>query len=278
MDELVSIEWLKENLHKKNLIILDSSLISTIDGKKSEFEDLTIPTARYFDIKANFSDRNSPLTNTIPTKKQFELECQKLGINNSSEIVIYDNLGIYSSPRAWWLFKVMGHDKVSVLNGGLNEWIKRKLPIEKRICKTYEHGNFEACLRDNYIVKYADIKRNIEEQCFIIIDARSEGRYNGSEEEPRKELKSGHIKGSINIPFYNVLSEGKFKSKRELKNLFDNKCDINDKLVFSCGSGLTACIVLLASEVAFKKSKFVYDGSWTEWAEKNNLKTLNNTM
>ena len=92
MKELVSIAWLKENLHKKNLIILDSSLISTIDGKKSEFEDLTIPTARYFDIKANFSDRNSPLTNTIPTKKQFELECQKLGINNSSEIVIYDNL------------------------------------------------------------------------------------------------------------------------------------------------------------------------------------------
>ena len=103
-------------------------LTSTMEGKmkKSEFKDLTIPSARYFDLKANFSDRNSHFPNTIPTKEQFELECRKLGINTSSEIVIFDNLGIYSSPRVWWMFKVMGHDKVSVLNGGLNEWIKKK--------------------------------------------------------------------------------------------------------------------------------------------------------
>ena len=278
MNELVSIDWLKENLHKKDLILLDSSLSNTVDGKNSEFKDLTIPTARYFDLKANFSDRNSPLPNTMPSKGQFELECRKLGISQSSVIVIFDNLGMYSSPRVWWMFKTMGHDKVSVLDGGLKEWIKKGLPTEIRTHKTYENGDFEAYLRDNYIVKYADIKRNIQEQCFTIIDARSEGRYNGTEQEPRKELKSGHIKGSINIPFYDVLSDGRFKSKQELKNIFDNKCDINDKQVFSCGSGLTACIVLLASELAFKKSEFVYDGSWTEWAEKNNLKTLYNTV
>jgi thiosulfate/3-mercaptopyruvate sulfurtransferase len=278
MKELVSIEWLKKNLNKKDLILLDSSLAKTVDGKNSEFEDLTIPSAKYFDLKANFSDRNSPLPNTMPSKEQFERECRKLGISQSSEIVIFDNLGIYSSPRVWWMFKTMGHDKVSVLDGGLKEWIKKGQPTEIRTHKTYEEGNFKACLRGNYIVKYADIKRNIEEQCFIIIDARSEGRYNGTEQEPRKELKSGHIKGSINIPFNDVLIDGKFKSKQELKNIFDNKCDINDKLVFSCGSGLTACIVLLACELAFKKSEFVYDGSWTEWAEENNLKTLYNTV
>ena len=102
----------------------------------------------------------------------------------------------------------------------LKEWIKKGLPTEIRTHKTYENGDFEAYLRDNYIVKYADIKRNIQEQCFTIIDARSEGRYNGTEQEPRKELKSGHIKGSINIPFYDVLSDGRFKSKQELKNIF----------------------------------------------------------
>jgi len=274
MRELVSIEWLKENLLKKDLILLDSSLTKTVDGKKTEFKDLTIPTARYFDLKANFSDRNSPFPNTIPAKEQFELECRKLGINNSSEIVIFDNLGIYSSPRVWWMFKVMGHDKVSVLDGGLNEWIKRKLPTAKRTHKTYEDGDLKASPNEDYIVNYSTIKQNTDQQIFTLIDARSKARFNGTENEPRKELKSGNIKNSINIPFKDVLSDGKFKSKEELKKLFKNKCNYDDKLVFSCGSGLTACIVLLACEIAFKKSKFVYDGSWTEWAEKNNLKNV----
>ena len=274
MRELVSIEWLKENLYKKDLILLDSSLTKTIDGKKTEFKNLTIPTARYFDLKANFSDRNSPFPNTIPAKEQFELECRKLGINNSSEIVIFDNLGIYSSPRVWWMFKVMGHDKVSVLNGGLNEWIKRKLPTVIRTHEAYEDGDFKAYPNEEYIVNYSTIKKNTDQQIFTLIDARSKARFNGTENEPRKELKSGNIKNSINIPFKDVLSDGKFKSKEELKKLFKNMCNYDDKLVFSCGSGLTACIVLLACEIAFKKSKFVYDGSWTEWAEKNNLKNV----
>ena len=236
MRELVSIEWLKENLHKKDLILLDSSLTKTVDGKKTEFKDLTIPTARYFDLKANFSDRNSSFPNTIPAKEQFELECRKLGINNSSEIVIFDNLGIYSSPRVWWMFKVMGHDKVSVLDGGLNEWIKRKLPTAKRTHKTYEDGDLKASPNEDYIVNYSTIKQNTDQQIFTLIDARSKARFNGTENEPRKELKSGNIKNSINIPFKDVLSDGKFKSKEELKKLFKNKCNYDDKLVFSCGS------------------------------------------
>lgn len=277
MNELVSTEWLKNNLYKEDLIMLDSSLTKTINGEYSEFKDLTIPTARYFDLKANFSDRNSPYPNTIPSKEQFELECQKLGINKTSEIVIFDNLGIYSSPRVWWMFKAMGHEKVSVLNGGLKDWMKQNLPTEKRTYKTYELGNFEASLNEDYVVNYSTIKRNIEQQTFTLIDARSKGRFNGTDNEPRKELRSGNIKNSINIPYKDVISDGKYKSKVELKKLFEDKCNYNDKLVFSCGSGLTACIVLLACEIAFKKSKFVYDGSWTEWADKNNLNTLCNT-
>lgn len=225
MKELVSIEWLKENLHKKDLILLDSSLSKTVNEKNSEFKDLTILTARYFDLKANFSDRNSPFPNTIPAKEQFELECRKLGINNSSEIVIFDNLGIYSSPRAWWMFKVMGHDKVSVLDSGLNEWIKRKLPTEKRTKKTFEDGDFEASPNEDYVVNYSTIKLNTDQQTFTLIDARSKGRFDGTENEPRKELKSGNIKGSINIPFKDVLSNEKYNSKEELKKLFENKCN-----------------------------------------------------
>ncbi|WP_299224418.1 sulfurtransferase [uncultured Psychroserpens sp.] len=272
MKELVSIEWLKKNLNKKDLILLDSSLTKTADGKNSEFKDITIPSARYFDLTANFSDKNSHLPNTIPSKEQFELECRKLGISQSSEIVIFDNLGIYSSPRAWWMFKAMGHDKVSVLDGGLKTWIKRGLPTEKRTKSSYEFGTFEASLNEDYIVNYSTIRKNIEKRTFTLIDARSEDRFNGIIEEPRKELKSGHIKESINIPYKEVLTDGKYKSKEELKKLFSDKCNIEDDFVFSCGSGLTACIVLLACEIAIKKSRYVYDGSWTEWAEKNNLK------
>ena len=271
MKELVSTSWLKQNLNNPDLILLDTSLAKTADGENSKHKDLTIPSARIFNLKDTFSDKHSALPNTMPSKKQFELESQKLGISKTSEVIVFDNLGIYSSPRVWWMFKTMGHDKVSVLDGGLKEWAKKGLRTENRTHKTYETGDFEACLNEDYIINYNSIKLNSEKQTFTLIDARSEGRFNGTEQEPRKYLRSGHIKGSINIPFNNVLFDGKYKSKEELYNLFYSKCNTNKKLVFSCGSGLTACIVLLACELAFTKSKFIYDGSWTEWAEKNNL-------
>ena len=272
MKDIVSVKWLKRNLNNENLILLDSSLNKTADGTASTFKDLTIPTARYFDLKANFSNKKSPYPNTIPSQKQFEVECRKLGINRSSVIIVFDNLGIYSSPRVWWMFKIMGHDNVAVLNGGLKEWIKNKLPTKKQTIETYTYGDFKAFLQKDFIVDYASVKRNIKQASFTIIDARSKGRFQGTENEPRKELKSGHIKGSINIPYNEVLFDSKYKSKKELNTLFEDKCNKADMLVFSCGSGLTACIVLLASTIAFKKSNYLYDGSWTEWAEKNNLK------
>ena len=274
MKELVSIKWLEQNINKTDLILLDASLAKTANGKKSKYKDLTIPSARIFNLKDNFSDRNSAFPNTMPSKEKFELECQKLGISKTSGVIVFDNHGIYSSPRVWWMFKTMGHDKVSVLDGGLKEWVKKGLRTENRTHKTYETGDFEACLNEDYIINYNSIKLNTEKQTFTLIDARSEGRFNGAEQDPRTELKSGHIKGSINIPYNNVLSNGKYKSKEVLKKLFGTKCDTNEKLVFSCGSGLTACIVFLACEFAFTKSKFVYDGSWTEWAENNNLKNV----
>ena len=271
MKELVSVEWLKEYINNKDLILLDTSLAKTVDENNLADKNLTIPLARFFNLKADFSDSNSPLPNTFPSKEKFEQSCQKLGISQSSKIVVFDNHGIYSSPRVWWMFKVMGHHNVAVLEGGLPAWIKKGFPIEKRIERVYKLGDFKALFNENYIINYKQVKRNIENQTFTIIDARSTGRFNGTEEEPRKELKSGHIKDSINIPYKDVLIDGKYKSKEELKRLFESVCNIEEKLVFSCGSGLTACIVLLACEIAFKKSKYVYDGSWTEWAKINNL-------
>jgi thiosulfate/3-mercaptopyruvate sulfurtransferase len=270
--QIVSIEWLTEHLTDEDLILLDASLPSTAEGKYSEHDLKTIPGARFFDLKESFSDKRSPFPNTLPSEEQFEIESRKLGINTTSKIVVFDNLGIYSSPRVWWMFKVMGHDNVFVLNSGLPEWIKKGLPTASREAKRFEPGDFKASFQKPFLISYQEVLDNINIQSFTIIDARSEGRFNGTEKEPRKNLKSGHISDSINIPYTDVLDNGKFKNEQELREIFEKKCTDEKELVFSCGSGLTACIVMLASDLAFKKSLKIYDGSWTEWAEIQNLK------
>lgn len=265
MNELVSVEWLHQNLNHPGLIVLDANLAT-------ESTSQTLPNARYFDLKGKFSDKKSPLPNTLPSEEQFEWEAQKLGINQSSEIVVFDNRGIYSSTRVWWLFKTMGHEKVSVLNGGFPEWLNKGFPTENREIKTYESGNFKANFQKELIKSYEEVVENIQQETFTIIDARSEGRFQGTEPEPRKHLKSGHIPNSVNIPFASVLEDGKFKSEVELQELFESKEIDNKELVFSCGSGLTACIVMFASELVKPKGKFLFDGSWTEWAERQGLR------
>ncbi len=273
-NELVSTEWLAAHLTDKNIVILDSSPNTNVTGILSPFDELCIPDSRFFNIKANFTNGKSPFPNTIPNPQQFERECRILGINNSSKIVVYDNLGIYTSPRVWWLFKVMGHECVSVLDGGLTDWIKKRYKTIKKtdIPKSYELGNFKSQFRKECVISYKDIIENIRTKSFLLVDARSEGRFKGVDNEPRKHLKSGNIPNSINIPFKELLEDGRFKSRDELKEIFNGKVNNSKKLVFSCGSGLTACIAMLASEVAFKESTYLYDGSWTEYAELQNLK------
>jgi thiosulfate/3-mercaptopyruvate sulfurtransferase len=272
MNLIVSIEWLHQNLNDKDLIVLDASLQSTAEGKRSEHHLKTIPGARYFDLEGAFSDKNSPFSNTLPTEEQFETESRKLGINKTSKIIVFDNIGIYSSPRVWWMFKIMGHYNISVLNGGLPEWINKGFPTDNRKTENYKLGNIKATIQKQFVKSYKDVLDNLRTKSFNIIDARSEGRFKGVDKEPRKHLKSGHIPDSINIPYGKVLDNGKFKTELELKKIFDKKCTGEKDLVFSCGSGLTACIVMMASEIIHKKSKNIYDGSWSEWAELQNLK------
>lgn len=276
MEDLVSVDWLKTHLNDEDLVILDTSPKSTVSGASSSFQDSSIPRSRYFDIKGNFTNKESSFPNTVPSSQQFEQEAQKLGITKTSKIVVYDNLGIYTSPRAWWLFKIMGHDKVAVLDGGLPEWIEKgydTIPKTEVNKLKGNIGNFETQFESKWVKTYQEVLDNTHSNSFLLIDARSQGRFNGTKPEPRKHLKSGKIPNSLNIPYQEVLENGKFKSIEELKTIFAAKCSPSQDLVFSCGSGLTACIVMLASEIAFKKSKYIYDGSWTEWAELQNLKT-----
>tara|TARA_B100000401_G_C52716722_1_gene676578 strand:+ start:201 stop:1025 length:825 start_codon:yes stop_codon:yes gene_type:complete len=272
MNEVVSVDWLNKHIKDEKLILLDASFPKIGGNESSELDNITIPGARFFDLKGNFSDTSSPFPNTMPSEEQFERECKKLGINQDSTLIVFDNKGIYSSPRIWWMFKIMGHDKVSVLNGGLPEWVNKGFSTCRREIKIYELGNFKAHFHTRFVKRYEDILNTILSNTYTIVDARSEGRFNGTEKEPRASLKSGNIPNSVNIPFKTVLENGKFKSAAQLKKIFNAKCLGSKDLIFTCGSGLTACIILLASELAYKKSQFVYDGSWTEWAEKQNLK------
>lgn len=265
-EPLVSPQWLNVNLKSSDLIILDASDPNNKAGLTNEFQNQKIKGARYYNLKGVFSDPKGLFPNTFPSKEQFENGCRSLGISNSSRIVVYDNTGTYTSPRVWWMFKAMGHERVYVLNGGLLDWIRNGFETEKQFDSNYKSGNFKANIKSAVIKNIDFIKSNISQQKHLLIDARSEDRFNGTAKEPREGLRSGHIPNSINIPFSRLLEDGKYKSTVELKEVFES-CGVDDRpLVFSCGSGVTACIVLLASEMVLNNSTSVYDGSWTEWA------------
>lgn len=271
MRTIVSSEWLHQNLANPNLIILDASLKSSATGQEFEKFENTIPKSRQFDLKNVFLDKGSLYPNTIAKPEIFELECRKLGICNDSEIVVFDHNGIYSSPRVWWLFKVMGHHKVSVLDGGLPSWITNGFQTEKEHLKSFDIGDFTVQFDQTLVVDFEQVYENTVKKKFTIVDARSKSRFNGTGKEPRQHLKSGRIENSVNIPYQEVLRKGKFKSQSQLRNVFKEKCHNEKELVFSCGSGMTACIVMLAFQIGYGDSLKLYDGSWTEWAEINKL-------
>lgn len=270
LENIVSVDWLKDNLNTKNIIVLDTSFVATANRVSAAHKDKVIPGAKFFDLKLKFSNQESKLPNTFPSITQFQKESRELGINNSSHIIVYDNLGVYTSPRVWWMFKTLGHQNVSVLNGGLPEWINNGYPTERFHNKEYDLGNFSALKKKDNIKTYDNILKNISDEKALLVDARSNGRFMGTEDDPRRNLKSGHIPNAINIPYKDVLQEnGTYKNEEDLIKIFE---DFDDQdIIFSCGSGITACIVLLASEQVLKNNKYVYDGSWTEWAERQGL-------
>ena len=267
MYPLISAQQLSKIQNDPNLVVLDASMANNKSGVAVDNENQQIKGARFFDIKNKFSDTKSKFPNTIPIAEQFQEEAQILGINHNSKIVVYDILGIYTSPRVWWLFRTFGHLDVSVLDGGLPEWIAQGYSTEEKATSIYKKGNFTADFNPKNVRYFTDIKSNLNVQKELVVDARSSGRFNGTSPEPRKDLRGGCIPGSVNIPYTEVLENGKYKSLNELKAIFESQITNEQPLVFSCGSGITACIILLASEIIGKKETAVYDGSWTEWAQ-----------
>lgn len=275
MKSIVSVSWLSENFNNPNLIILDASPESNVSNLEVQFPGIQIKGARHFDFKNVIVDKKSKLPNMLPSPKIFEDEVRKIGINSNSQIVVYDNLGVYASPRVWWMFKIMGHQNIAVLDGGLTEWKNNKLDSEPKEQFKVKFGNFKANFRSELIRNAQQVLENISSNNEIVIDARSEERFFGTIPETRENLKSGHIPNSFNLPFKEVLEEGKFLSKEKLFQKFNKINPKKKAMAFTCGSGITACILQLASEISGYPKTSIYDGSWTEWGQMEGAPTEN---
>jgi len=266
---VVTAKWLSENLDLYNLIVLDASSKSNKSNLVAEFPDIQIKGARHFDMETVFYDKESTIPNMIPTPEIFEVECKKLGINKNSIIVVYDNLGIYTSPRAWYMFKAMGHENIAVLDGGLPAWKREGFPCEQKKSYSNDKGDFVVNYQAELVRDSIYILDKLDQDDVLIVDARSEARFSGKLPEPRENMASGHIPSSVNLPYNKVLENGKMKTKQELMNIFDSLKPDKKQLIFTCGSGITACIILLASELVLPNEKSMFDGSWSEWGQLN---------
>jgi len=262
---LVLVDWLYENLDAEYLIVLDASIPKVASDTSPKVEE-SIPNSLFFDIKKKFSDTTAAFPNTLPSTEQFQIEAQKLGINKDSVIVVYDNLGMYSSARAWWLFKAFGFNNVGVLNGGLPEWKAKGYPISESYVEPTSKGNFKAQLNTSFFTDFEGITEHTKDTSTTILDARSAVRFKGEVSEPRQGLRSGTIPNSENLPYTSLLQGNTFKSLKELATIF-NTFVSNPKqhLIFSCGSGITACNLALTATLLGYKNLSVYDGSWTEY-------------
>jgi thiosulfate/3-mercaptopyruvate sulfurtransferase len=265
-NSLISVEQLKEHLSAENLFILDASMkpVGQVTPDDPQIPAY-IPGALRFDFDNEICDQHTSLPHMMPSADFFTDEMQKMGIDQDSAIVVYDRVGIYSSPRAWWMLRAMGHEQVAVLDGGLPAWIQAGFETTPQLkAKTGQRGNFISRPQDNAFVDFTHVMNALNDPGFSVLDARSSGRFKGLEPEPREGLKRGHMPNAFNLPFANVLENGSMKSTSDLRSIFE--LHKNKKMIFSCGSGATACILALAAEQAGHKDLSVYDGSWSEWA------------
>jgi len=277
---LVSTQWLEEQLTSPELVLLDASM-AVVLGKEPILyhEPVCIPRSRRFDVEEDFCDKTSTQIHALPRFEQFVEGIAKLGINPQSVVVIYDNQGIYSSPRAWWIFKVMGFHRVYVLDGGLPQWIAEDRVTSSRYQEEgIDYGVTEsaplAAVLEYQSAKVMDahaVLARLDDSESAIIDARGATRFLGQVSEPRPGVRSGHIPHSVNLPFGEVLDGYKMKSTTELQSIFQALVGEKALRIFSCGSGITACILILASVAAGHGGAVLYDGSWADWGSRIDL-------
>ncbi len=271
---LVSVDWLQEHAADPELIILDASVPPVVPGFVSINADgplRVIPGARRFDYDQQVCKPNSPLPHMMPSADLFQAEVRKLGVRRDSLIVVYDDTGIYASPRAWWMFKAMGHDRVKVLQGGLPVWLEQGGDTTDAYADVPAEGDFVAEERPDYFCDFEVVLAALQNPEVEILDARSAGRFYARDPEPRPGVRGGHMPGARNLPFQQVLDGLQLKSAAELRALLAQHIDNSKTVITSCGSGITACVLTLAAAEAGYDKLAVYDGSWAEWGQPSKL-------
>ncbi len=271
-DALVETEWLASHFDDPNVKVLDASyhLPGTGRDAETEFSQRHIPGAMLFDIE-DVRDRDIPYPHMLPGPRQFGEQMGTLGISNDDFIVIYDVHGIRTSPRAWWTFRVFGHDNVAVLNGGLPKWLNEHRPVSDDISDP-PRREFKATLNKALIRNIDQMLANQEARQELVIDARPADRFVGAAPEPREGLRSGHMPGSVSLPVEHFIDESDktFLPADKIRSALTNRrIDYRQPVVTSCGSGVAACLISLGLYLIGNKTVPVYDGSWSEWGARD---------
>ncbi len=265
---LVSAEWLLTHLAAPDVRVLDATwfMPDTDQLGKDAYDAQHIPGARFFDID-EIADTDSPLPHMLPAPEKFASRARKLGLGDGHRIICYDQNGYFAAARAWWMFRLMGHEDVAVLDGGFDAWRNAGGEVEDLPPLYAADRHFTVRFRSDLIrdkARIAEISQNGEAQ---IVDARSAARFKGEVDEPRPGLRRGHIPGSINVPTSSVIdAKGFIKNEAELKKVFaDAGVALDKPIINTCGSGVSAAVIALAQAIAGNDSTGLYDGSWTEW-------------
>lgn len=266
---LVSSEWLYQNLHRPDLVILDASFFLPRQQRdaEQEFTAQHIPGALRFDIDV-IADQQSPLPHTIPSADQFSRQVGQLGIDNQTMVVIYDSNHFFASARVWWMFRSFGHANVKILDGGVKRWKQVNYPMSNEITKPIAK-QFAALFQPVLFVDLTAIQIIQRQQSKQILDARSEDSYQGLRPALEPGLKSGHIPGSINIPYRHLFIEEDhtlLPTDHLIKVFLAFKVDLNQPMLTTCGSGVSAAVLMLTLYQLGITEVPMYDGSWAEWA------------
>ncbi|MBZ5761431.1 MULTISPECIES: 3-mercaptopyruvate sulfurtransferase [Rhizobium] len=266
---VVSADWLQQQLGAPDLKVVDAAFYLPAQKRDAEAEYAAghIPGAVRFDHD-KIADHSTDLPHMVPSPDYFAEQVGKLGISVTDRIVVYDGPGIFSAPRVWWLFRIMGASNVVVLDGGLDGWKAEGRPLETTTPDP-QPATFTPVFDDKRVVGFEDMRDIVSSGAMQIADARSAGRFAAEEPEPRAGMRSGHMPGARSLPSGSFSTGGKLKTLSELKQTIEAAgIDLSKPVVTSCGSGITAAIITLALESLDHSDNRLYDGSWTEWGSR----------